>query len=165
MSALLSGSVREVFAASGLDVHQESGPDDGAISWYHPVAIIGFAGKSIAGTLCLATPWELLRRSNPSNDPLGDGDLLDWSRELSNLLLGSIKLSLLDRDLPVEMGIPTSVLSADFQLQVGAGSRILQVFSCDELKFPALLSAELSGVVDLTNIRPGREPVADMLLF
>jgi hypothetical protein len=165
MSELLAESVCEVFASSGVEVTRDSGPDDAGVSWYHPVAIIGFAGKNIAGTLCLATPWELLRSSNPSNEALVDGDLLDWSRELSNLLLGSIKLALLDRDLPVEMGIPTSVLSADFQLQVSAGSRILQLFTFDGLKFPALLSAELSGAVDLTDIRPGKAPAADMLLF
>ena len=160
---IMCGSVSQVFTGFGLEAVEIEDPDPACTSWYHPVAIVGFAGKSIAGTVCVATPWDFLRKTYPADAPT-EGDLLDWSRELSNLLLGALKASLLTRRITVEMGIPASVISADFRMQVSAGTPLLQLFRCDATPFPTLLSAELAEGVDLS-VAPEPKPAADMFLF
>jgi len=161
---IVATSVSQVFAGFGLATCEVDDVDASSVSWYHPVAIIGFAGKGIAGTACLATPWALLKKTYPC-DYDSEGDLLDWSRELSNLLLGTLKTSLLARRISVEMGIPASVISADFRMQVSAGTPLLQLFRCEAAPFPTLLSAELGEGIDLTSVPTEPDQAPDLLLF
>jgi hypothetical protein len=55
--------------------------------------------------------WELLRATHPEQAP-DDAQLVDWSRELANLVLGAVKARLLERGFLLQMGTPTSPRSA-----------------------------------------------------
>jgi len=100
-------SIRRILGASGMDVADpvtpKEAPDPSQI-----VALIGFAGSALRGTLTLIAPSQLFRRSFPAhgNVTCGEWEVFDWAGELANLVLGRVKVGLAARGVDVESGTP-----------------------------------------------------------
>ena len=74
-------------------------------------SVIGFTGRDVRGTLVLALTEELSGLSNPvaGTNPSGATERLihrDWVGELSNQLLGQIKIDLLRRGVEIYVNLP-----------------------------------------------------------
>ena len=80
-------------------------------TWPDPVAFIGCKGEN-DGSMAVGTSWSFLRKTDPSSSTCEE-DLLDWSRELANLLLGGLKTALLRRGIKTRMGLPVTVSGRD----------------------------------------------------
>lgn len=94
----------------------------------HPVALIGFAGDRAAGVLALGTPWTFLRKTHPMGAAAAEDGLLDWSRELANLMLGGLKWAMLERGVRIDMGLPSTVLGEPVEVR-SASSRGMTVIA------------------------------------
>ena len=101
-------------------------------SWRDPIAFVGFGGDRVRGALTVGAPWDFLRTTDPGCGTSHD-DLLDWSRELANLLLVSIKAALLPRDVRMPLGLPVSNSGSAVRVHVSGSGGFVQVFKtpCD----------------------------------
>ena len=70
------------------------------------LAVIGYAGEQMRGSVLLSAPDPLLKTTHPSGASATDDDLLDWAGELSNQLLGRIKNQLRGRGVIIQMSTP-----------------------------------------------------------
>lgn len=116
LSSVVLRSVLDLFEALQVSLRHDGEFDAAEAVWSDPVAVVGFGGEQIAGTLVLSAPWPMMALTNPVGDR-GPEALADWSRELSNMALGSIKLALLARGVSVQIGLPTSLVSTDLRIQ------------------------------------------------
>jgi hypothetical protein len=66
-------------------------------------SVISFSGREVRGTLVLALTADVPVRSNPVANPRGQGD---WVGELSNQLLGRMKIELLRRGVEIYIHLP-----------------------------------------------------------
>jgi CheY-specific phosphatase CheX len=77
-------------------------------------SVIGFTGRDVRGSLVLALTEELSGLSNPVSGPHSiAGDRLtqrDWVGELSNQLLGRIKIELLKCGVEIYLNLPAVLL-------------------------------------------------------
>ncbi|CAN5436585.1 hypothetical protein BH09MYX1_BH09MYX1_15980 [soil metagenome] len=110
--------------------------------WSGTLAVIGFGGAKMRGTLVLGAPDELLARTHPvqSKDPL---DLVDWLAELSNQTLGRMKARLLAHDLVIETATPLTISAAALRLRSFQGPPLLMLFSSPE--GPIQIAFEATG--------------------
>jgi hypothetical protein len=81
--------------------------------------IIGFTGKGIMGSLAVAGSRELLVASNP----VPGGGSWDWAAELSNQLMGHVKITLLAHDVELYLSTPTVVRGEHLSLQARGEAR------------------------------------------
>ncbi len=116
LSDMLRAAVTELFASLGVSLQYEGPFDPSRAVWPDPVALVGFAGEHMAGSLVLSAPWPMMAITNPVGDH-GPEALADWSRELSNMTLGGVKLALLERGVHVSIGLPTSLVSTDLRIE------------------------------------------------
>lgn len=150
LRAQLSDLVRHVgtdlLRSLGLPALSEGPFDPSTAVWSDPVSFIGFGGPHIAGTLIVAAPWPLMARTIPIGDHRPEA-LADWSRELCNMALGALKISLLRRGLQLQIGLPTSIVSTDLRIATTSRDPIGQRFAChgDDLLL-ALDCAVASGL-------------------
>jgi len=66
-------------------------------------SVISFSGRDVRGTLVLALTADVPARSNPVQNPRGHAD---WVGELSNQLLGRMKMDLLRRGVEIYVHLP-----------------------------------------------------------
>jgi hypothetical protein len=131
--------------------------------WKWPVSILPFTGQQIAGSLLLAAPLELMGETTPSSEQ-EIGALADWSRELANLLAGSLKNVLIGQGIFIEIGIPASMYGADVRVALPAETGLGLLFEARGMALHVGLDAYLAADVA---IRPAEENGAtfDVLLF
>jgi CheY-specific phosphatase CheX len=93
---IVSASTGELFGSLGLSVSraQRSAPLD-------CVAVIGFTGSGIRGSLGLGMATALRRELAPDGS-----DMEDWHAEVANQLLGRLKSKLLRYGAPIDMALP-----------------------------------------------------------
>lgn len=105
------------------------------------VASIGFAGSMLRGSLMISAPLALITQALPlPKEHLTPEDLQgDWLCELSNQLLGRLKLRLAPHGVELLLSIPSAVRGRE--LESLGGSRSLR-FSAGETAFFVSLSAE-----------------------
>jgi hypothetical protein len=96
-------SIRHVLSAYGIDVADPITLDD-APDPDQMVALIGFTGNALGGTLTLIAPSDLVRRSCPAIR--NEWQTFDWAGELANLMLGRVKVGLAARGVEVESSTP-----------------------------------------------------------
>jgi CheY-specific phosphatase CheX len=102
---------QELFARYGVSVSQASEEAEPRSPDFLLCSVIGFSGKDIRGTLVLALTERLSGLSNPlAGAPRADGTVdgtdRDWVGELSNQLLGRIKIDLLRRGVEIYLNLP-----------------------------------------------------------
>jgi CheY-specific phosphatase CheX len=91
------------------------------------LAIIGFAGEQLRGSLVLSANPGLLEGSCPART-VGRADathleiLQDWVGELANQLLGRLKSRLLAHGVAIELGTPTTVSGLELRVRSCGGA-------------------------------------------
>ena len=112
-------SASTVFRSAGIAAAYTGTVPYRQAPWADTVAIIGLGGQKLRGSLVLSVPTALLLESHP-NKGTERRDLLDWLGELSNLLLGRIKNTLLSYDVAVELSSPVTLSASDLRLEFAA---------------------------------------------
>lgn len=94
------------------------------VASHYAIGVIGFAGEGLRGTLVIATCTALVTQRCPNSGarPMRLEDRArDWIGELSNLVLGRIKIALSRRG--VVMGLSTPVAFTGQHIRLGAVQR------------------------------------------
>jgi len=99
-------AIRRVLDENGVAVSSVS-RCEASESWLHPIAVIGFGGDMVRGSVSLGVPWRVLQASHPSKSGSLE-DLVDWISELSNLVLGSLKTRLRAHGVLIQLGLPST---------------------------------------------------------
>jgi CheY-specific phosphatase CheX len=88
------------------------------------LAIIGFGGDQIRGSLVLSASRGILTSSCPveNTEGVAASDILqDWGGELANQLLGRLKSRLLAHNVTILLGTPTTVSGLDLRVRTLPG--------------------------------------------
>jgi hypothetical protein len=104
---------RHVFPSCGIAVGDIIDPAEEAPHIKQVVAFMGFAGPILRGTLALAAPLELMRKSYPlalKDNASWQFEVFDWSGEVANRLLASIKNKLAIYGADIEASTPRVML-------------------------------------------------------
>jgi CheY-specific phosphatase CheX len=97
-------ATREVFQDVGVELEAASScAPVGA--WLDPIAVIGFGGDVLRGSVSFEVPWRLLEACHPERSSAST-DLADWVGELANLTLGKLKTKLRGRGVQIQLGLP-----------------------------------------------------------
>jgi CheY-specific phosphatase CheX len=110
-----SAACQELFGRYGVAVQRASDEDQPVSPDFLLCSVIGFTGRDIRGTLVLALTEELSGLSNPiaGANPGASNDRMtqrDWVGELSNQLLGRIKIELLKSNVEIYLNLPAVLL-------------------------------------------------------
>jgi CheY-specific phosphatase CheX len=106
-----ASACEELFARYGVTVRRAAEGDEPVSPDFLLCSVIGFSGRDVCGTLVLALTDELSGKSNPvSGSPSGTvsarSTQRDWVGELSNQLLGQIKIELLRHGVEIYVNLP-----------------------------------------------------------
>jgi CheY-specific phosphatase CheX len=164
-------SARQVFPKCGIPIGEQRETVEESPSTKRLVAVMGFSGGSLRGSLALVAPVEVMKAAYPLPLPAAQWelDVFDWSGEVANRLLGRIKNALAERGVEVEPSTPR-VLHADSLHAVGTTRRMicsiafLTKESWIEVWFDAITGQEhsLLSPPDPSRVAP---PEGDILLF
>jgi hypothetical protein len=138
LATMLRDTGLDLLEALGVAVRHDAAFDPAQAVWSDPVSLVGFGGGEMAGTLIVSAPWPLMARTSPIADHRPEG-LADWSRELSNMMLGGLKVALLRRGFELQMGLPASVVSSDMRITTSSRDPIGHRFDCGGLDLLAAL--------------------------
>jgi len=112
-----SAACQELFARYGVSVRRADDTDQPVSPDFLLCSVIGFTGRDVRGTLVLALTEELSGLSNPTSAPAAEAGprgtnttQRDWVGELSNQLLGRIKIELLRRGVEIYLNLPAVLL-------------------------------------------------------
>lgn len=125
LEQIIVSSTEELFEAYAMPLRRLDEPPVVEGSEITYLGIIGFAGRSLRGTLLLAPATLALTESNWRTR----GELRDWIGELSNQLLGRIKNKLLRCGVEMHVTIPLTMRGS--QLAPAATRGELMAFSFD----------------------------------
>lgn len=136
------------------------------VQWPGTVAVIGFGGVEIRGTLVLGAPLELLRRTHPveSSDAV---ELIDWLAEISNQMLGRMKARLLRHDVVIEIGTPLTISASDLRLRSFHGPPSLMLFDSSDGPLQIAFEAHSEPTVELAPRRTSAvtAPPGELIVF
>ena len=104
-----SAACQELFARYGVAVRRARDDDQPVSPDFLLCSVIGFTGRDVRGTLVLALTEELSGLSNPTAGS-DHATQRDWVGELSNQLLGRIKIELLKRGVEIYLNLPAVLL-------------------------------------------------------
>jgi|SoiMethySBSTD1v2_1073268.scaffolds.fasta_scaffold1481753_2 CheY-specific phosphatase CheX len=101
----------DLFGRSGLTVRAADETEEPVSPEFFLCSVIGFSGRDLRGTLVLALTEELSGQSNPIAGAMasrtGGREIgRDWVGELSNQLLGQIKIALLRYGIEIYVNLP-----------------------------------------------------------
>jgi CheY-specific phosphatase CheX len=110
-----AAACEDLFGRYGVAVRRASDGDEPVSPEFLLCSVIGFTGRDVRGTLVLALTEELSGLSNPttSTQPRAGISTItqrDWVGELSNQLLGRIKLDLLRSGVEIYLNLPAVLL-------------------------------------------------------
>jgi CheY-specific phosphatase CheX len=105
-----SKACEDLFGRYGVAVRRAADEDDPVSPDFLVCSVIGFTGRDLRGTLILALTEDLSGLSNPVAGPANPMAQRDWVGELSNQLLGRIKLDLLRWGLEISLNLPALLL-------------------------------------------------------
>jgi CheY-specific phosphatase CheX len=128
------------------------------------VAVIGFGGETLRGSLVLDLPPAVLTRTHPRNSQ-HEPDLEDWSGEVANLLLGRIKARLLPYDAVIQLSTPL-VVTGRSRVEQSTPHSVVHTFVADEGRFHVLLAADSEKELELGETSQEEATmVDDMVMF
>ncbi len=140
-------STCQVLQEAGVVVSEAAACEPGG-DWLYPMAVIGFGGDSVRGSISFEVPWDVLSACHPLKSTAPD-DLIDWVGELSNLVLGKLKTRLRGHSVAIQPGLPmkfttratepgmTSASQLQYRIRVPAGSVLVR------------FSAEIDGTFEM----------------
>ena len=111
-----ASACEELFARYGVTVRRAAEGDDPVSPDFLLCSVIGFSGRDVCGTLVLALTDDLSGKSNPVSGSTRTGVVSsrstqrDWVGELSNQLLGRIKIELLRCGVEIYLNLPAVLL-------------------------------------------------------
>lgn len=159
-----AGSATErVLASLAIPIGRRHSFDPRTQQWRDPVSILGFVSDDMAGSVIVSAPWPLMGSLCPTRTDDTE-DLVDWSRELSNLLAGAFKSALLPYGVTLQIGLPTSVVSLSMRIDLGSPEPIGHRYGLGEQELLVVFDVRLSAscVFDMAETL---QPVTDLLLF
>jgi CheY-specific phosphatase CheX len=101
--SITARACHELFAKYGVALRRIAQEDQPLSPEFLLCAVIGFSGRHVRGTLVLATTEDLLISSRPRGKRVATRD---WVGELSNQLLGHVKLELLRHEVEIYLNLP-----------------------------------------------------------
>jgi hypothetical protein len=122
LKSFLVSVCSEVFAGYGLVLELQSDERTFNGSPSQVGTFIGFFGPTLRGTLTIFAPTSFMRATYPlraADGTVGDLQLLDWSSEIANQLLGRLKNKLVGRGMELEMSLPKTLLAAGVFVATG----------------------------------------------
>ncbi len=130
----------DLFGHYGLDL-STLGPTEAErlISDLAIVAVIGFTGDSMRGSLILATVKPILDHTDPTNE----AEHRDWMAELANQLLGRVKNKLIARECVIRLGTPVALAGLKLELTPTNDTTAAQAFSSESGQVCVWFDAEL----------------------
>ena len=135
----------------------------GETRWRDPLSALPFTGREVAGTLLFAAPMEFLSRTTPTGDQEVE-DLLDWSREVANLLVGSLKTGLLKQGIVIELGIPTSFVGDNVRVALPNEAAVGLLFESGDHEVRVVLDAYVEHDVRIRTDEESRTSFDIMML-
>jgi len=111
----------KLFRTLGMELEYTGTPDPIPCADELTVAVIGFAGSQMRGSLVVGATREALRLSHPTGGnsaAVDDESLRDWAGELANQLIGRMKIRLLAHQVVIQLGTPTTM--SGHELTLGA---------------------------------------------
>jgi hypothetical protein len=167
-SQRISGAVEEMTAAACVELfaaydvplapvlHSDWGNTDEALY----SAVIGFVSPQIRGTCLLACETNAVQKSCPPG-----GRIRDWIGELSNQLIGRLKVKLLGHD--IEIGLTTPIVLQGIRLRPLPKSALLPaVFSSEWGTVLVWVEAEVTAGFSLPPARiPDAGETGDLMFF
>jgi CheY-specific phosphatase CheX len=108
-----TSACEELFSRYGLAVRRADEYEAPVSPDFLLCSVIGFTGRDVRGTLMLALTEDITGRSNPVAAAAAGPSALtqrDWVGELSNQLLGRIKLDLLRWGVEIHLNLPAVLL-------------------------------------------------------
>jgi CheY-specific phosphatase CheX len=122
LGEIIASCARELFDAFGVALTEPGGGEGAPISGGATMAIVGFAGEQMRGSLTLFAPDAVFDRllASAAGELSADleGDAQGWAAEFSNLLLGRIKRELLGYGAVLQMSTPTAFSGQDMALHL-----------------------------------------------
>ena len=105
-----AAACEDLFGRYGVTVRRADESANPVSPEFFLCAVIGFTGRDVRGTLVLALTEELSGLSNPvaGTNPSATDRVIqrDWVGELSNQLLGQIKIEMLRRGVEIYVNLP-----------------------------------------------------------
>ncbi len=161
LGEMIAQSTREVFGSAGAELTDPMRGEPVA-AWLDPIAVIGFGGDEVRGSVTLEVPWRVLQATHPSRSAVPE-DLTDWVGELANVVIGSVKRRLRARNVKIQPGLPMSftprptesavMSSCNLQYRLASAEGAVLVRICAELAEGLELSdpqsAEVPGNIQL----------------
>lgn len=147
----------------GVPIGERRAFDPSSTQWRDPVSILGFVSDELAGSVIVSAPWPLIG----SMCPTGTDDteaLVDWSRELANLLAGGFKSTLLAYGVTLEIGLPTSVVSHSMRIDLVSSQPLGHRYEVGDQELLVAFDVRVSEDCVL-RFDDGVQPVTDLLLF
>jgi CheY-specific phosphatase CheX len=172
LSVLLGDSATQLFEYYKVPIKSAQHHGDREGQPGELAAFIGFTGAHMKGSLLLTTSRALVTASNPqtaSGTILPEEDLRDWLGELSNQLVGRLKIKLLDYGVAIDLSTPTT-LAGDMLRGGSAGpmSGRLSTFFCGDHVVEVFFNVKIADGVTLAyNPLPADEQSAegDLMFF
>jgi CheY-specific phosphatase CheX len=127
---LVDGLVEEVtrllFETYAVTLVRDASPVAQTLRSIGLLSMIGFSSHSLSGSLLMALPRDVVRRTLPAPD----ASLADWSGELANQLLGRLKNQLLKYQVVINLSLPVVVSGEALQLPAST-RQITRYYSFD----------------------------------
>ncbi len=127
MLGVVQAEATKLFVANGLRPSFVGRVEPRLVLTTEVLSAIDFAGERTAGLLVLGMAPSLLWRSHPAGGGSA-ADLADWLNELANMLLGRVKLALMDYRCPIQAGTPTTIVAEDLGLSGSAAGLVMLAF-------------------------------------
>lgn len=108
-------STMALLADHGIGAEYDANAHGGQTQWAETLAVIGLGGQKLRGSVVLSIPNNLLAGTHPTQSNEAE-DWADWLAELANLLLGRLKVKLLERGLAIELGTPVTITGTALRL-------------------------------------------------
>ncbi len=130
---VLSECGETLFLGSGLTTTRLEWDEERAFPGGSVVAMLGYAGEALRGSLVLQTGWDVAKKLGP--DGLYEGPVEDTLRdvmgELANQLLGRLKNRLLPAGVVLNLATPTTACGSEVRLGSASVGRSRWIaFSC-----------------------------------
>lgn len=134
------GATTSLLAMHGIAAAYESGSCSSEEGYAETIAIIGLGGQKLRGSVVLSVPSVLLVASHPAHSTSAD-ELADWLAELANLLLGRLKVQLLERGISIELGTPVTLSGTALRFHRFKGLPMIHSFRADGSRVHVIFEA------------------------
>jgi hypothetical protein len=127
------------------------------------IGIIDFEGPKLAGRLTLSIPAAVFSIPNAHRTP--NTTLADWTRELTNQLMGRIKNRLIQFQVKLRTHLPTVLSGAALEIQNRTRTEILYSFGSLRGEIKVTVDASLAGAVLEYSNASVLVPEGELILF